>query len=454
MEWKQQFLASLDGVMGFEKDAFIHAHQTAAPVSIRLNPSKAFDPKDVFAAAGIMGEVPWCPDGYYLHNRPVFTLEPLLHAGAFYVQEASSMFIRHVLDSVFQQDKNLKALDLCAAPGGKTTLIASLPYFGTVLANEIIQSRVGVLAENMVKWGSSHVLISNNDPEEVALLGEQFDLVLTDAPCSGSGLFRKDEAAMDEWSPAAVELCAARQKRILQHAMSLVKDGGYLLYSTCSYSLLENEVNADFIMASGLFESVAIEVKDEWGIVKTESAKHHASCFRFYPNRLSGEGFFCAMFRKTGGSSSAEDIQQSKPFPAARIVQQWLQHPIPDMAFHMKDNTVFMLEAASFSAYQEWSGFLKIRKSGLKMGDLIREELVPDHELAMSPYLSSETPVIELDKERAIRYLRKDDVTVDRAALGWHIVKYSNQAIGWAKMVNGRLKNHYPLNWRILMQAR
>ena len=364
------------------------------------------------------------------------------------------MFVRHILDSVFQHEKNLKALDLCAAPGGKTTLIASLPYFNTVLANEIIQSRVGVLAENIVKWGSSHVIISNNDPEDIAELGEQFDLVLTDAPCSGSGLFRKDESAMDEWSPAAVELCAARQKRILQHAMSLVKEGGYLIYSTCSYSVLENEANADFILDSGLFETVALDVENNWGIVVTESAKHHARCFRFYPDRLSGEGFFCTLFRKVAGSSPSPILQQTNTLPVGRIVQKWLRNDMPDMAFHMKDNTVFMLDDPAFSNYKEWAGVLKIRKSGLKMGALIREELIPDHELAMSPYLTQDLAIIELDKENAIKYLRKDDVFVDKAGTGWHLVQYRHRAIGWAKMVNGRLKNHYPLHWRIMMQAR
>jgi NOL1/NOP2/fmu family ribosome biogenesis protein len=278
--------------------------------------------------------------------------------------------------------------------------------------------------------------------------------VLADAPCSGSGLFRKDEAAMDEWSSAAVELCAGRQKRILQHAMSLVKEGGYLLYSTCSYSMLENEANADFILASGLFESVSVEVEAEWGIVVTESEKHHATCFRFYPHRLSGEGFFCTMFRKTEGSLFVENRQQIKPLPVARIAQKWLREDIPQMYFHMKENTVFMLEESAFSSYDDWSGFLKIRKSGLKMGALIRDELIPDHELAMSPYLNRELPNIVLNKEDAIRYLRKDDVLVDKTGLGWHLVKYNDQAIGWAKMVNGRLKNHYPLNWRILMQPK
>ena len=298
------------------------------------------------------------------------------------------------------------------------------------------------------------MLVSNNDPEHVAQLGEQFDLVVTDAPCSGSGLFRKDDKAMDEWSEPAVELCAGRQKRILHHAMSLVKEGGYLFYSTCSYSSLENEDNADFIMDSGMFETVALSIDESWGIVSTLSEKYHANCFRFYPNKVKGEGFFCALFQKTSGSVSSRPNLQTKSIPEAKLALKWLRHEIPSMAFHMKDNDIFMLEQSAFSNYQEWSPLLKIRKSGLKMGALIRDELIPDHELALSPYLSMDIHSIALDKENAIRYLRRDEIPVEGNINGWHLVQYCGQAIGWAKLVNGRLKNHYPLQWRIMMQPR
>jgi 16S rRNA C967 or C1407 C5-methylase (RsmB/RsmF family)/NOL1/NOP2/fmu family ribosome biogenesis protein len=450
MNWKHQFLESINGIKGFEKTAFIDAHESTPPVSIRLNPYKPFEVDKVFANPGVLGPVPWCQNGYYLKSRPVFTLEPLLHAGAFYVQEASSMFIDHALRTVLSGRKGLTALDLCAAPGGKTTLLASLPYFDTLLANEIIQSRVSVLMENLAKWGSHHVLVSNNDPEVVGRLGAQFDLVLVDAPCSGSGLFRKDENAMDEWSPAAVEMCAARQKRILHHAMSLVKEGGYLLYSTCSYSIAENEANADYILDSGDFETVSVNPEKGWGIVETISPVHQARGYRFYPDKLSGEGFFCSMFRKTSGNIDLPKYTISKPIAESSIGKKWIEDD-PDIDFLFRENTLYMLNKPSMSYLSDWSAKLKLRKTGLKMGTIIRGELIPDHELSMSSKINNDLPDFDVSKLDAIRYLRKDDIDARGMDNGWRLIKYLGHPLGWAKFVNGRLKNHYPLSWRILM---
>ena len=451
MNWKHQFLESINGIKGFEKTAFIDAHESTPPVSIRLNPYKPFEVDKVFANPGVLGPVPWCQNGYYLNSRPVFTLEPLLHAGAFYVQEASSMFIDHALRTVLSGMKGLTALDLCAAPGGKTTLLASLPYFDTLLANEIIQSRVSVLMENLAKWGSHHVLVSNNDPEAVRRLGAQFDLVLVDAPCSGSGLFRKDEDAMEEWSIAAVEMCAARQKRILNHAMSLVKDGGYLLYSTCSYSYEENELNTDYILDSGDFESVEVNIEEQWGIVETNSPKHQANGYRFYPDKLLGEGFFCAMFKKISGGIDQLQHKNAKPIAESSIGKKWIIENA-DIDFHVRDNTLFMINNSSMSYLSDWSAKLKMRKTGLKMGAIIRGELIPDHELSMSYQIKENIPVFDVDRDDAVRYLRRDDIDARGTENGWQLVKYLGHALGWAKFVNGRLKNHYPLSWRILME--
>jgi 16S rRNA C967 or C1407 C5-methylase (RsmB/RsmF family)/NOL1/NOP2/fmu family ribosome biogenesis protein len=450
MNWKHQFLESLEGVWGFGKEAFIEAHESTPPVSIRLNPYKPLDVEKLFSNPGVLGVVPWCKNAYYLKSRPLFTLEPLLHAGTFYVQEASSMFIDHVLRTVLSGQKGLTALDLCAAPGGKTTLLASLPFFDTILANEIIQSRVSVLMENLAKWGSHHVLVSNNDPEVVSQLGAQFDLVLVDAPCSGSGLFRKDEEAMYEWSPGAVEMCAARQKRILHHAMSLVKEGGYLLYSTCSYSIEENELNADYIIGSDEFESVDINPAPGWGIVETASPQHHAKGYRFYPDKLLGEGFFCAMFRKVSGTVELISNKTPKPIAESSIGKKWVKEE-DDIDFHFRENTLYMLNKPSMPYLNDWSAKLKIRKSGLKMGSIIRGELIPDHELSMSVILNRNLSALDLSRTDAIRYLRRDEVEANGSGNGWQLVRYLGHALGWAKIVNGRLKNHYPLSWRILM---
>src|SRR5690606_4280290 len=222
----------------FDKDAFIAAHEDGNQItSIRLNPFKPTE-LDFYLSE----QVQWCDRGYYLANRPQFTLDPLFHAGAYYVQEASSMFIAHIIQTLGLDKEALFAADVCAAPGGKSTLLNSYLHPNSLLlSNEIIKSRSIILQENLTRWGASNVVVSNNDPSAFRRLPGFFDLLLVDAPCSGSGMFRKDEDAIDEWSEANVKLCSERQQRILSEVLTALKTNGYLIYSTCSYSQEENE---------------------------------------------------------------------------------------------------------------------------------------------------------------------------------------------------------------------
>ncbi|MGZ3814731.1 MAG: hypothetical protein ACXVJN_23130 [Mucilaginibacter sp.] len=232
----QNFLNLLAGSPGFDSENFTKAHQISeSPTSIRLNP---------FKISSIKGDsrVPWCNEGFYLDSRPSFTFDPLFHAGCYYVQEASSMFIDHILHYINKDSDGIKVLDLCAAPGGKSTLINSaLKSNDLLVANEIIKTRVPVLTDNLTRWGTSNSIVTNNDPKDFGRLKGFFDIILVDAPCSGSGMFRKDPAAMNEWSEANVNLCHQRQERILADIYPSLKEDGYLIYSTCSYSVEENE---------------------------------------------------------------------------------------------------------------------------------------------------------------------------------------------------------------------
>ncbi|HEY1033070.1 MAG TPA: RsmB/NOP family class I SAM-dependent RNA methyltransferase, partial [Flavipsychrobacter sp.] len=221
-------LKNLQGVKGFNKEAFIAAHQQAAVTSVRLNPYKV---SGVFHNAE---KVPWCSEGRYLDARPVFTLDPLFHAGAYYVQEASSMFLQQALKATVPDNNNLRVLDLCAAPGGKSTLIASLLGKDSLLvSNEVIRTRASILEENMSRWGYMNTWVTSNDPKDFGKLKGYFDVIVVDAPCSGSGLFRKDERALGEWSEANVALCSGRQQRILADVWPALKEGGVLIYATC-----------------------------------------------------------------------------------------------------------------------------------------------------------------------------------------------------------------------------
>ena len=450
---KEDFIQSLEGCEGFLRDEMMAAHQEAIPISVRLNPQKATGPENVFPVENTGDRVPWCPNAFYLNSRPSFTRDPLFHAGTYYVQEASSMFIHHLISNVLQGKTGLMALDLCAAPGGKTTLLSSMPHFRLVLANEIIQTRVPVLQENTIKWGAGHVFVSNNDPVDFEKMGALFDLVLVDAPCSGSGLFRKDAAAMDEWNPGLVGFCSARQKRILASAMHAVLEGGYLLYSTCSYSREENEENLDHIMDSGLFESIAVDVPAAWNAVESLSKNKRAKGYRFYPNKVRGEGFFCALFQKTGTSYSrsqhvAGKLELVKP---PSVLEDWII-PSPQLRFFKKENELFAVDEINLPALLQFKDSLRLRKSGLRLGSEIRTDLIPDHELSMSSLLSEHVPVLDLSYEEAIAFLRKDTIEKEGSGRGWSLARFKGIGLGWVKLVQGRVKNHYPMSWRILMR--
>lgn len=446
------FLFALQGCRGFNEDTFVSAHQQAAPVSIRVNTHKAHLTPTPFLELERDGEIPWCSDAFYLRQRPVFTLDPVFHAGAYYVQEASSMFIRHALETVLGGASGLTALDLCAAPGGKSTLLASMPQFALVLANEIIQSRVSVLQENTIKWGAHHVFVSNNDPRVFASMGECFDVVLVDAPCSGSGLFRKDSDAIQEWSPEQVGFCVARQQRILSDVLPSLKEGGVLVYSTCSFSPEENEANLDYLVQSGFLESVALDIPEGWGIVQTASAKYGAHGYRFYPDQVRGEGFFCAVFKKVGTHQGRVSPAKTIAFSSdPGIAKSWLRSA-EGLVFYRKDSEVFACDESVHLQLEWMQQHLKLRRSGIRLGKQIRELFIPDHELAMSRLWSSSIDCLELGKAQALDYLRREAIDLSAVSSGWKMVCHASIPLGWAKIVHGKMKNHYPMPWRILMR--
>ena len=448
----QHFLESISGCSGFDEPAFLEAHHQPAATSIRFNPLRSNLVISSFEESKL-SKVPWCGHGIYLKNRPKFTLDPFLHAGAFYVQEASSMFLYHVVESILPNASGLKVLDLCAAPGGKTTLLASMKQFDFILANEIISSRVPVLYENLVKWGSSKTYVSNNDPKDFNDLGELFDVVLVDAPCSGSGLFRKDPTALAEWNNELVNFCSLRQQRIIRDALEVLKPGGYLIYSTCSYSREENEEILDYIMDQGGISSININVPATWGVVHSLSDKFSASGYRFYPDKVLGEGFFCSVFQKSESTARANIntySEQPKITEKQIDLDEWVDS---DGLTFLEDNGEILSVQQGHLSFRNYLKYrLRLRKSGVKLGALMKKGFVPDHELALSENVSQKTPQMLLSKSDAIKYLRKEDIAVDNYSDGTYLVTYQQSALGWAKIINNRLKNNYPMNWRILMR--
>ncbi len=453
MKLKTDFLHHVARCQGFDEPEFIAAHNDPPGVSIRINQAKVSNRSIVLPDSNICENVPWCKEAYVLNERPSFTLDPLFHAGAYYVQEASSMFLQHAIEHLFRGGNGFKALDMCAAPGGKSTLMAGMTELGFIVSNEIIQSRVAVLQENIIKWGLLKVLVTNNDPDDFKRLPEFFDFVMVDAPCSGSGLFRKDEKAMEEWTPELVGFCAARQKRILHAATETLAEGGYLFYSTCSFSEEENEDNLDYLIETGMYESVDLPFHESWNIIKTQSKKHAAIGYRFYPDKVMGEGFFCGILRKTSSNNYfTGNSKVVKSLPLEQQLAPWI-HDAQSLYYFQKENEVFAFDPMFVHELTLVADALKLRKKGLRLGEFIRGEFVPNHELAMATIQNKYIPHLELDLKQSLQYLRRETVDLGVNDKGWSLVQYKGISLGWVKLVQGKAKNHYPLNWRILIRG-
>jgi NOL1/NOP2/sun family putative RNA methylase len=447
-----ELLDSLQRIKGFDEAAFIAAHATENQItSIRVNPVKSSN--SVVSTLLSAEKIPWCTNGYYLQERPSFTLDPHFHAGAYYVQEASSMFLETVMKQTIDLNASLKVLDLCAAPGGKSTLIQSLISTDSFLvSNEVIKTRVNILAENITKWGAANVVVTNNDPKDFQRLSNYFDAIIVDAPCSGSGLFRKDNEAISEWSMDNVALCSQRQQRILADVVSSLKPGGVLIYSTCSYSEVENENIAEWLTKENTFESCKIDFQQNWGIVETE--KNDVYGYRFYPDKIKGEGFFIAALKKNE-DANAQKFKQ-KPISQKSTVSKsqfeylskWVNPKIDIEYFNWK-NEVIALPYILLQEMANLQSALYIKKIGVNIGSAIRNELIPSHELAVSTIISPSIEKINLKLEDTLQFLRHQHFELMDTKPGWKLIMYNELPLGFIKSMSNRFNNYYPREWRI-----
>lgn len=445
MNLPAQLLKDIEHVKGFNKEAFIAAHQQVAVTSVRLNPYKV---SGAFADNEL---VPWCSEGRYLDVRPVFTLDPLFHAGAYYVQEASSMFLQQALKATVPDNNNLRVLDLCAAPGGKSTLIASfLGKDSLLVSNEVIRTRASILEENMSRWGYMNTWVTSNDPKDLGKLKGYFDVIVVDAPCSGSGLFRKDERALDEWCEANVALCSGRQQRILADVWPALKEGGVLIYATCSYSPQEDEEILDWLTDSFEVKGLEVPIQNEWGIVETTSRKGLKG-YRFSPDKVRGEGFFLAAVQKLDSETAM------KPVKYKTSVDKKLQ----EQTKHLLDAeySVLPIDKENYSAihpsheadYHILKQAVYLRKTGLQLGMPTAKEWVPAHDVALSIDRNKNLPVVELNREQALRFLKKEDFELPVNDKGWFVMQYEGLGLGWIKSIGNRFNNYLPKHWRIRM---
>jgi len=448
LELPALLIKSLQDVKGFNKEAFEAVHNSGEQItSIRLSPVKKIN--DFQTHFEINAPVPWSSFGYYLMSRPSFTFDPLFHAGCYYVQEASSMFLEQALKQSIDVTQPLRVLDLCAAPGGKSTHIQSLISDESLLvSNEVIRSRASILKDNIIKWGCENVVVTNNDPKDFSKLRGYFDVIVVDAPCSGSGLFRRDEEAINEWSENNVALCAQRQQRILADVWPALKQDGILIYSTCSYSQEEDEDIVKWLKQNYEVEQIALSIADEWNIVEME-----CSC-RFWPNKVKGEGLFMAVFRKKSEEQTVNFKSKMNLLSLTKaelsLVGEWVIDA--EVSLLKNENTVYAWPKQFLNDFQFLLQQLKVLYSGVKVGELMKNKLVPDHALAMSLMVAENIRHIELNEDNAIAYLQRKEIHIVTDKKGWVLATYKDHPLGWMNMLQSRINNYYPKELRILKE--
>ncbi len=444
MQLPAALLNSLQGLKGFDKESFEEVHSSGQQItSIRLNPFKKADFQNQ------KSEIPWTEHGYYLETRPSFTFDPLFHAGCYYVQEASSMFLEQAFRKTTDLSKQLRVLDLCAAPGGKSTHIQSLISKDSLLvSNEVIRSRAAVLKDNIVKWGSPNVVVTNNDPKDFARLQNYFDVIVVDAPCSGSGLFRRDPGAITEWSENNVQLCSQRQQRILADIWPALKNDGILIYSTCSYSRQEDEEIVSWLKTEFSVAAITLPVDPGLGITISDGG-----C-RFWPDKVKGEGFFIACFQKKEGDDYVALKIKGKAEPITNkertIINNWVKSD--GLSFVKHAETVYAWPEILYNDFNLLLGQLRVIYSGVLTGVLMRDKLVPDHALAMSDIFSASVGKIELAYEDARKYLQRKELRLDTQFRGWHLAAFQGHPLGWINILPNRINNYYPKELRILKE--
>lgn len=442
-------------IMGEQRwTRFAEAMDEEPPVSVRLNPMK-FRSDSMALPAEEDEPVEWCREGRYLKERPMFTLDPLLHAGAYYVQEAASMYITQVIRDHAPADRPLMVLDLCAAPGGKSTAMRSvLPEGSLLMTNEPMRPRANILMENIQKFGHPDVIVTNNYAIDYQRSRLQFDVILADVPCSGEGMFRKDEGAIREWSVANVKKCAALQREIITDIMPCLRDGGLLVYSTCTYNRQEDEENVDFICS-------------EWQMEKL-SERH------FIPGETRSEGLYMAALRQTGSDASQQTTismldssatkKDKKLKRRGKASAEQAMKGAKEMSGWIKGNEDFSITTLGqrfVAVRKQWRNVydtalekLRVMHAGIELGEPKGKDIIPAEGLALSTAFNPEAfATAELDRDTAIAYLRREPIQLPPdTPRGFVAVGYQGLNLGFVKNLGNRTNNLFPQEWRIRMQ--
>ena len=434
---------------GDEYEKFISSLQDPPPTSVRTHALKTNSiPVEI--------PVPWCDLGFYLKERPIFTLDPSFHAGTYYVQEASSMLIWQVLEKMNLDTHHPVILDLCAAPGGKSSMIANfLKGRGTLIANETVKARANILKYNLLKEGYANVIVTQNDPSHFTPLSGVFDVIFADVPCSGEGMFRKDPASALEWSYSHVELCCTRQQRIIADILPTLSENGYLVYSTCTYNHQENIDNIHWICENFGMESISLDFPSSWNI--TEVQKKQSFGYQCFPHRVNGEGFFMAVLRNRKNNLPSRFKTKKPSFSRidrkhSDILRNWLDPESHDI-LTLPNGNIYIVAEHSHDLLNLVASRLWIIQAGITAGNLKNHIFLPDHALALS-LIPLKMPKIELEKSDALLYLKKELPAVAWQEKTWALVCFNGNNIGWIKNLGDRINNYLPTHYRILMEIK
>lgn len=461
------FIRQIEQDFSEEAAALLLALDNTEPiVSIRYNSHKC-ERYQVSPSANSKTDIPWCKEAYKFSERPFFAHDPLWHAGIYYVQEAASMALSYLQPLLPQHP--IDALDLCAAPGGKSTLLLSiLPENSTLVANEPIPKRAQILRENLLKWGCPNTIVTNNYPDQLAATGAQFDLITVDAPCSGEGLFRKTPEARLEWSLQAVEECALLQREILDAAWAMLRPGGMLVYCTCTFNRFEDEEQAQYLLKK--YGATLVSLKTplkEWHWIEGKDGLG----WHFLPGITEGEGFYFVVLSKLQEEQEEKDItlrskkgnQRRDNRKKTRIqlsedADQWLLYREEKergelVASPFSPEEIQWIPPQLFPKYQELdrSKVIRIIASGIPIGESRGKEIVPS---PLLPYNlccnASAFPRFDLEKEQALAYLAGDTLVPPCGlAKGFCLVYYKNVPLGFVKNIGTRCNNLYPKSYRL-----
>lgn len=456
------FTTAMHELLGPEAQHFFNAQNQPAPVSLRLNPRKL---KRIPTSQAQFYSVPWCSQGIYLKERPVFTLDPRFHSGAYYVQDASCMLLGAALQQLPEWQQATRVLDLCAAPGGKSTLLKSkLPHTSCLVANEVVPARAKILKENITKWGSNRVFISQNQPADFQALAHTFDVIVVDAPCSGEGLFRRQPEAIGEWSAQQVTFCGQRQEQIIRDIWPCLAENGLLIYSTCTWNTEENEKLLQTLGVHLRFDIVPLDLPEAWGV--------HAQngIYRCLPHRMQGEGFSLCVIKKTEAVPTRKVVREKKKqrqstkkhptTPLPQEIKQWLTlssaSGVSEQDLINTSSDILYWPASQQAFLKDLRAHLREVQGAMPLASLKGKQWAPELPWLLSDLFKPNASVFAehpLDLDMALHYLYGEALPLDSntsvSQSPWQWVSFEGIPLGWVKKTPSHFNNYWPKPWKI-----